>query len=75
MRDIIRWKSHQKRSTVQHDIDNFEIIPYRQAIHCRRMMRLGFFGSQIDSSSYIGTGSSESIIIQLSKVHSNRIVV
>jgi hypothetical protein len=75
MRDIIRWKSRQKGSPVQNDIDNGGIIPFVQAIHCKSMMRSVLYGSKIVSSSYLGTGSSESVIFQLSKVYSNRIVV
>jgi hypothetical protein len=75
MSDIIRWKSRQKRDTVKQYIDHFGIIRYGQAIHCKRMMRSRLFVSKIVSSSYLGTGSSESVIFQLSKVYSNRIVV
>jgi hypothetical protein len=35
----------------------------------------GLFGFQIDSSSKLEAGSSESVIFQLSQVYSNRIVV
>jgi hypothetical protein len=72
---IMRWKSRQKRDTIQQDIDHSGIIRYGQAIYCNRMMHSRLFGSKIVSSSYLGTGSSESVIFQLSKVYSNRIVV
>ena len=67
MFDIMRWKSRQKRGTVQKDIDNGGVIPFVKAIHCKRIMHSGLFGSQIVSSSYLGTGSSESVLFQLSK--------
>ena len=75
MCDIIRWKSRQKRDAVQHDIDDVGIIPYGHAIQCKRMMISWLFGSHIDSLGYLETGSSESVIFQLSKDYSNRVVV
>ena len=75
MCDVIHWKSSQKNDTVQHDIDNFGKIPYGHAMHCNKMVRSGLFLFQIDSSSYLGTGSSESVIFQSSKDYPNKVVV
>ena len=72
MCEVICWKSRQKRETVQNGLDNVGITPFRQAILCKRMVRSEIFGSQIDSSSYLETASSESAEFELSKVYPNK---
>jgi hypothetical protein len=54
--------------------DKISLKSRHKRSNIKRNVLSGLFGSQINSSSNLVTGSSESVIFQLSKGYSNRIV-